>query len=179
MKSISSDKRIKRLILDSSLVCAALLLSFVEAILPTFALPLPGFKAGFANIAILFSAFSLSNADAAAVSFVRCIMSFLFFGSPTTLMFSLFGGTFVIVGLFILKITKAHKKLSFIGISVMSALLHNLGQLIAAYILMGNAVLAYLPALLIASLIYGTFTGIVLCALPTRLYEIFSRYDKV
>jgi len=177
MKPISSDKFVRHVVLDASLVCAALLLSFVEAVLPTFALPLPGFKAGFANIAVLFTAFALSVRDAAAVSFVRCIMSFLFFGSPTSLFFSLSGASFVLAGLLLIRKLHLHSYLSFIGISVLSALLHNTGQLIAVCAMVGSAVFGYLPALILASLIYGSLTGIVLTAIPDRLYRIFNTFN--
>lgn len=171
MKTLSSDKRIRRLAEDSSLVCVALLLSFVEAVIPIAALPIPGFKLGLANIAIILTACRCSVADAAVVSLVRTLLTFLLFGSPTSFIFSIFGGFMVIAVLFLLKITKLTSKFSFIGISVISATVHNIGQLIAAVILTGSAVLSYTPALAAASLIYGTLTGIILCAMPSRLYK--------
>lgn len=171
MKTLSSDKRVRRLAEDSALVCAALLLSFVEAVIPIAALPIPGFKLGLANIAILLTAYRCSVGDAAVVSLARILLTFLFFGSPTSLIFSLSGGILVVAVLTLLKLTKSSPKFSFIGISVLCAAAHNFGQLIAALALTGHAVLSYLPALAAASLIYGTLTGVILNALPDRLYN--------
>jgi len=53
----------------------------------------------------------------------------------------------------------------------MCAFLHNLGQLIAAFILMGDAVLSYIPPLIAASIIYGGINGIILCVLPPQIYR--------
>lgn len=175
MKILSSDKRIRRAAVDASLVCAALLFSFVEALFPLGVLPLPGFKAGLANIAILFAAFSLSVPDAAAVSLCRIFLTFLFFGSPTSLLFSLSGGLFVLFILLLLKLFRLTAKMSFTGICVLTALAHNAGQLAAALLLTGTAVLSYTPALLAASLIYGALTGLLLSLLPDRLYAVPSR----
>lgn len=171
MKILSSDKRVRRLAQDSALVCAALLLSFVEALIPVAALPIPGFKLGLANIAILLTAYRSSVVDAAVVSLARILLTFLFFGSPTSLIFSLCGGLLVIAVLALLKLTSSSSRFSFIGISVLCAAAHNLGQLLAALTLTGNAVLSYLPALAAASLIYGTLTGSILNALPDKIYH--------
>lgn len=178
MKPISSDKRLRRAVLDASLLCAALLLSYVEAVIPSFALPVPGFKAGLANIAVLFACFSLSCADSAVIAFTRCIMSFLFFGSPTSLIFSLSGAALVQTGLLLIRRTGLTKHFSFWGISVLSALLHNSGQLIAACALVGPAVFGYIPALMLASLIYGSVTGAVLSLIPDRIYKICSKFPE-
>lgn len=157
--------------MDALLVCAALLLSFVEAVFPIAALPIPGFKMGLPNIAILYCAFALSVPDAFAVSLARSLLVFLFFGSPTSLLFSLMGGAMVLLGLAILKVSCLAYRFSFVGISVLSASLHNMGQLLAAFLLTGSAVLGYFPALILASLIYGTLTGVILNALPVRLFS--------
>ena len=56
--------------------------------------------------------------------------------------------------------------LSFIGVSVLCAAAHNLGQLLAAVVLTGTAVLAYTPALFAASALYGTVNGVILNQMP-------------
>jgi len=169
---------VKRAAADAVLTGAALLFAFVETIIPLGALPLPGFKAGLANIAILFAAFALSVPDAAAVSLARSLLTFLLFGSPTSLLFSLSGGILVITVLAVLKSTAAFRHMSFIGISVLTAAAHNTGQLFAAVLLTGEALFSYLPALLAASLFYGCLTGVILNLLPHRFYLIPSNLFK-
>lgn len=169
MKTLSSDKRIRIVAIDALLTTAALMLSFIEAIIPLDFLPLPGFRIGLANIAITVAAFSLSPVHAAIVSLLRVIIVFLLFGNPTSFIFSLAGGVLVIIALFVLKNNSAH--LSFVGISVICATLHNFGQFVAAWFLVGRAVMSYLPFLLLASLVFGTLNGITLNLLPEKIYN--------
>lgn len=168
-KTLSSDKKISAIAADAVLVCVALVLSYIEAVLPLDVIPLPGFRLGLANIAITVAAFRNSPLHAAVVSLARIILVFLLFGSPTSLAFSLCGSALVIAALFILR--DHSSRLSFIGISLICAALHNCGQLIAALLLVGRAVLAYIPFLFIASLIFGSLNGIVLNLIPTKIYN--------
>ena len=151
------------------LTTAALMLSFIEVIIPLDFLPLPGFRIGLANIAVTVAAYALSPVHAAVVSLLRMIIVFLLFGSPTSFIFSLCGGALVMIALFILK--DHSSRLSFIGISVICATLHNLGQFTAAWFLVGSAVAAYLPFLSLASLVFGTLNGIILNLLPDKIYN--------
>lgn len=162
--SSASDRQTVRLAENAAFLSLALVLSFVESFLPAALLLLPGFKIGLANLALL-AVFYRSGrlADTAVVSLCRCLVTFLLFGNPTGLMFSLCGGALVIV---MLGMVRRVRGLSFIGISVLCALAHNLGQLAAAVLLTGWAVLAYLPALLAASAFYGTVNGILLNRMP-------------
>ena len=171
-KTLSSDKRIRIVAVDALLTTAALTLSFIEAIIPLDILPLPGFRIGLANIAITVAAFALSPLHAAVVSLIRIIIVFLLFGNPTSFIFSLSGGILVIIALFILK--NHSSRLSFIGVSVICATVHNLGQFIAAWFLVGSAVMSYLPFLSLASLVFGTLNGIILNLLPRKLYNFSS-----
>ncbi len=164
MKKLSADRRTVRLAADAAFLSLALVLSFVESFLPAAVLPLPGFKIGLANLAILAAFYRTGRlADAAVISLCRCLVTFLLFGNPTGLLFSLCGGALVLVMLGLLRRVRG---LSFVGISVLCALAHNLGQLTAAVLLTGWAVLAYLPALLAASAFYGTINGVLLNRMP-------------
>lgn len=162
----ASDQRVVRVAGNAAFLSLALILSFVESLLPAAVLPLPGFKVGLANLAILAVFYRTHRlADTAVISFCRCLITFFLFGNVTSLLFSLCGGTMVIGMLFLLKLKQA-RGLSFIGVSVLCAAAHNLGQLIAAVCLTGTAVLAYTPALFAASAIYGTVNGILLNRMP-------------
>ena len=170
MKILSSDRKIGTLAYLSILVGAALLLSYIEAVIPLDFLPLPGFRIGLSNIALTVAAFALSPWCAAAVSLARIILVFLLFGNPTSLLFSLFGSSLVIVMLAVLR-NHSHK-LSFVGISILCATVHNCGQLIAALLLVGTAVLSYIPFLMLASLLFGSLNGIILNLLPYKIFQL-------
>ena len=153
----------RRLCIDAMLLGTALLLSYLEAILPlTLWIPLPGFKLGLCNIVITVAFAALSPRDAAAISFCRILLMGLLFGNAMSLLFSLCGGLLAYGGLWLF--ARAGKRcFSMIGVSVGCAALHNIGQLLAAASLFGiDVILGYLPLLLLAALIFGTVTGVIL-----------------
>ncbi len=170
---MQSRKSIQRVCLDAMLLGISLLLSYLEAILPlTVWLPLPGFKLGLANILITLVFVTISPLDAAIVSICRISIMGILFGNAASFTFSLCGGLLSYLGLWLF--AKAlRRSFSMIGISIGCAALHNIGQLLAASLWFGaDAVIGYLPFLLIASLIFGSITGGLLEVITPRLYRI-------
>ncbi len=155
--------KIRRLCFDAMLLSISLLLSYLEAVLPlTVWLPLPGFKLGLANIIITLVFVTVSPYDAAIISLCRISMMGILFGNMSSFFFSLCGAALSYLGLWLL--ARAGKRaFSMLGISIGCAALHNLGQLLAASLWFGTEViLGYLPILLIAALLFGSVTGILL-----------------
>ncbi len=155
----------------------SLLLSYLEAVLPLTAwLPLPGFKLGLANIIITLAFAAISPWDAGAISLCRiCIMGILF-GNLSSFTFSLGGGILSWLGLWLLA-RVGRKQFSMIGVSVGCAALHNLGQLLVASAWFGTGVLlSYTPILLIAALIFGAITGLLLQRLLPRFEQVQKYY---
>ena len=164
---------LRRLCLDAMLLSAALLLSYLEVILPlTVWIPLPGFKLGLANIMVTFAFVAVSPRDAAVISLSRILLMGLLFGNAASLMFSLCGGLLSYAGLWLF-VYAGKRIFSMIGVSVGCAALHNFGQLVAAAVVFGTGtILSYLPMLLVAALAYGTVTGVLLQLLLPRFEQI-------
>lgn len=152
-------------------ICIALALSYLEHLLPLQAVvPIPGFKLGLANIVVIFLFYRSSPLDAFAVSVMRVILSSLLFGGFSTLLYSLFGAVMAFLSL-ILNCLIFKNKLSFIGVSISSAIFHNLGQIMVASAFYSVGAVIYLtPQLLICALICGAFTGIILSSLPRSIF---------
>ncbi len=150
----------------------ALALSYVESLIPIASLiPLPGFKPGFANIVIVIAFFRLSPGAAALISAARVIISSLLFSGITTLMFSL-SGAFLSFAVLAVGSKLFEGKIGFIGLSVLMAAFHNIGQLLCAVAVMGNSsLLYYFPALGLAALVCGCITGVVLTVIPNKVYS--------
>ena len=89
---------IRRLTRDALLAGIALILFIVEAQLPPLT-PIPGIKAGLANIITVFAVFALGPADAAAILAVRILLGALVSGSLSMLMYSAAGGLMFRLGL--------------------------------------------------------------------------------
>ena len=79
----------KKLVTLALLTAAAMILSYVEALLPSVAVP--GVKMGLANIAVVFTLYKLGWREAAAVSLVRVALVSLLFGNLAALAYSLAG----------------------------------------------------------------------------------------
>lgn len=167
-----TSSRVKRLSLDAMLLALAMVLSYIEAILPlSLALPLPGAKLGLANIAVTLCFCMISPADAFAVSMTRIFLTSLLFGSISSFWFSLAGGMLAYLGLWIARPLK--NKVTYYGISVMCAALHNVGQCLAAAVLLGDAaILSYLPLLLISAVLFGLVMGAIIT--PLSKMRIFK-----
>ncbi|MBQ8509944.1 MAG: Gx transporter family protein [Clostridia bacterium] len=145
----------KRLALDAMLLGAALILSWLESMLP---MPLPGFRLGLGNIAIVLTARLVSRADGLAVLILRVAVTSLLFGSVTTFAFSLAGGLLAwgVTALLL----PLYGRISLIGVSILAAGAHNLGQVFAACAMFASASpLAMLWWLLLLAVPAGALTG--------------------
>lgn len=147
--------RTKKLTLCAIFTALALGLSFVERFIP---LPifLPGIKLGLANVVTLVALCILDRRSAFAILTARCLLGSLF-GGLTGLAFSLSGG---LVSLGVMILALGSKKLSLYGVSVLGAAAHNIAQILVAMGLMASPLVgAYLPWLLVASVVTGVLTG--------------------
>lgn len=142
------------------LTALALGLSTLENLFPiNFLIPLPGVKLGLANIVTVFALYELGALPALLILIGRCFLGALFAGNFNALLFSLMGGLLAMLVMIGLKHLPA---LSLYGVSIGGAAAHNVGQICAAMINLGNTlVLGYLPLLLAVSLFTGALTGFV------------------
>lgn len=162
MSILSRGKAVRRVALDAMLCAFCMILSYLEVLVPfELFLPLPGFRLGLCNFAVLAIFCLLSPVDAAIVSAMRILLMGLLFGTATSFYFSLMGGILSFLMLFVLRALKTH--CSFLGVSILSAAAHNTGQIIAAVTLFGVSLIpSYLPFLLLASVLYGGLIGLLL-----------------
>lgn len=153
--------RVRRLTLDAVLIALALVLSIVERWIPLeLIVPVPGIKLGLANIVTLFALLRLTPLDAVAILVTRSVILGLITG-PTTLFFSLGGGTLALLVMWLLGRWEG-RAFSLIGLSVAGAAAHNFGQILVAVVLLAEPLLLqmYLPPLLLTSIVTGALTGI-------------------
>ena len=82
-----SDKA-RRIAFDALFAALALMFTFVEIKLPvSAAIPIPGFRLGLANIAVMAAAYSFSFADAAFTAILKIMLSSLLFSNPVSFVF--------------------------------------------------------------------------------------------
>ena len=152
--------RTRRLTRDAMLVAAALILFTVEAQLPPLT-PIPGIKAGLANIITVYAVFALGGADAAGILAARVLLGAMIAGNPAALMYSAAGGAACLAAMLGLKRILSLGQIW--AASIVGAAAHNLGQIaVAVAVTRTPGLVAYLPLLIAAGMAAGLFTG--LCA---------------
>ncbi|MBE6659834.1 MAG: Gx transporter family protein [Ruminococcaceae bacterium] len=138
-------------------LCAgvALVLAYVEALLPPLYAAVPGIKLGLPNIAIIFILYRFGLREAAAVSLIRIVAVTLLFGNPMTFAYSVAGA---FLSLLVMTVLRKLDLFSIVGVSVAGAVFHNVGQILTAMVLLGTAELGYY---LIVLAVTGTISGIL------------------
>jgi heptaprenyl diphosphate synthase len=163
----NNREQIKKLSLLSLLTAAAMILSYVEAVLPPVFASVPGIKMGLPNIIVIFILYRMGAVSAIAVSFVRIFLTALLFGSPMSFIYSLAGAVF---SLAVMMILKKADFLSAIGVSVAGGVFHNLGQILMAMLLLETAAIGYyMIVLAVTGTIAGIFVGLCGAFLMQRI----------
>ena len=140
------------------LTCLALIIFIIELRLPDL-VPIPGVKLGLANIVTVYCIYTFTPAETAMMLFSRILLGALFSGNLMALWYSIAGGMLCFAGMTLLRRFADEKNMWFL--SVAGAVLHNIGQItVAMIVLKSTTVLGYLPFLLISGCIAGLFTGI-------------------
>lgn len=162
-------KKTKRIALLGLTVALAMIMSYIEVLFPlNFAVP--GIKMGLANIVIVFVLYRMSLADAVTVSLVRVFLVSLLFGNFMSLAYSFTGAA---LSLALMAILKTTEKFSVVGVSIVGGVMHNVGQIAMAVILMGTAQIAYyLPVLVITGTVTGVLIGLVSALVINRVKKI-------
>ncbi len=158
--------QLKRLTTLSIFTVVALTIFILESAIPN-PVPIPGIKLGLSNIVTLILLLNFTPADAFIVLLARIFLSAFFAGQAVSLIYSLCGGLFCFA---IMCLLNCFLNGHFVFItSIFGALLHNAGQLSAAFLITRNVgVFAYLPFLILSGTITGLFTG--LCAHYAQKY---------
>ena len=152
--------KVRKLTLMALLTAIALTIFMIEAQIPAL-VPIPGIKLGLANIVTVFAVFALGPKEAAMILFVRIFLGAVFAGNFSTILYSGAGGFCAILVTIGLRKTLSHQQLWVAG--ALGAVAHSLGQMVMAIAVTGTpALAAYLPVMILCSVITGVFTG--LCA---------------
>lgn len=155
----------KNLVLCGLLTAAAFVLGYVESLLP-FSVGIPGVKIGLANIVTLYALYRLGGGRAFAVTVARVLLSALTFGSMSALLYSMAGG---LLSLGVMWLLKKSGKFGVAGVGIAGGVMHNVGQLLVASLMLGSALYGYLPVLLVAGSLSGAVVGVAAAGLVKRL----------
>ncbi len=144
----------------------ALVCSYIESLIP-ISFGIPGIKLGLANVVVILVLYDLGAAWAAAVSVLRILLAGFMFGNMFSIIYSLSGGLLSLGCMLLLKKTG---KFKIISVSAAGGVTHNLGQIIAAALVVENINLFYYyPVLLTAGVITGVLIGTAAQEIVLRL----------
>ncbi len=149
------------------LLAFGMILSYVEVLLPLDFIAY-GVKLGLANLICVYLLYRRNIYTAFTINLLRILLVALLFGNVMTLVHSLCGG---VLSLLAMAACKAMRVFSPVGVSVAGGVAHNIGQLLAAAVLLGSpAVFYYMPVLLIAGVVCGFLIGLASAWMLARVH---------
>ena len=172
---MTNKNRARKTALFGMLAALALALSYLESLLPPL-LPVPGIKPGFSNIATMFAVSTLGGTYGLAITLFKAFFALITRGATASFM-SASGGLLSLCAMALLfKIRQ--DRLSFVAIGVICAVMHNIGQLICAFFILGRSMLALSPVLIAAGAVTGVLTGTVFKLTSEALSKQANSYIK-
>lgn len=145
----------KKIAILGVLTSVALVLSYLEAIIPPIYSAVPGIKVGLPNIVIILILYRFGFKQAISVSLMRVFIVALLFGNAMTLAYSLSGA---ILSLLAMVLVRRIDKFSQVGVSIIGGVMHNLGQVLVAIVLLHSTLIGYYMLILTFT---GTLAGVV------------------
>ena len=115
-------------------IALAMIMSYIEALVP-LSFAVPGIKMGLANIVIIFVLYKIGTKEAILVSLIRVILVSLLFSNVMAMAYSIAGA---VLSLSVMWLLKKTDRFSFVGVSIAGGIMHNVGQIIMAVILLGT-----------------------------------------
>lgn len=158
----------KKITVMAMCIALAMILSYVESLIPSVGIP--GVKMGLPNIVVVFCLYRIGWKEAAGISLLRVFLVSLLFGHIASLMYSAAGAALSLTGMILLKKTG---RFSCVAVSVIGGVLHNVGQILVAWALLGANVIYYLPVLIFSGTAAGILIGFV-SALVVRRIDLGS-----
>lgn len=163
-------KETRKIALLGVLTSVALVLSYLEAMLPPISTAVPGIKMGLPNIIIIFVLYKFGLKEAVTVSLIRVFIVALLFGNVMTLAYSVAGA---VLSLGLMTLFKKINLFSQIGVSIIGGIAHNLGQILVAIFLFDTIQIGYYMIVLsITGTIAGVVIGIISSILVKKLEKI-------
>ena len=146
----------RRLTTLAMMATFALIMSYVESKIPAL-VAIPGVKVGLANIVVIFVLYKFGLKEAVIISAIRVFIVSMLFGNPVSMIYSLAGATLSLTVMFLLKKFTPLKE---IAVSVSGGVMHNVGQIVVASIILDtNVGVYYLPFLILSGTIAGIAVG--------------------
>lgn len=173
MSNGSSGKHAARRAASMGLLLAlSVVLNLAEGMLPALPAMPPGVRLGLSNMVTLYCVFFLGWREALTIACLKSGFVLLTRGAAAGFI-SFSGGLLSVLVMLLIARTD---KLSILFKSVLGALAHNLGQLLAAFLYLQSAyVFYYAPVLVLSGILMGSLTALLTWAVLPALRRISGR----
>lgn len=149
----------KKMVFVALLVALALAISLVESMIPV-PFVAPGAKLGLSNIVILVTLVVFGLKEGFTVATMKSFLLMLITGSVSSFFYSFAGAVLSTLAMYV-AYYKFGNYFSLIGVSIIGAVAHNLGQILVASFVLGTVMIfTYLPVLIFTGLATGYFVGL-------------------
>lgn len=173
MSRSSSRRSTRRVALCGLLLSLMLVLGYVEHLIPVAA-GVPGIKLGLSNGILIFAVYMLDIPTAYILMVLKVVLSGTMFGGVSAMMYAFAGGLLSLTAMVLLSRVKG---LHPVTVSMVGGVMHNVGQVTLAMIMLQTSRLAwYLAVLMVVGLICGALTGV--CANQVMKYMKHMKIGK-
>lgn len=150
------NKTAAKVSLMGLLFALAMTFSYLESMIVIPGMP-PGIRLGLSNLVTMYCVFFLGKAVGYTMAALKSLFVLLTRGAVAG-MLSLCGGLLSVTAILLADFL-SKKQLHYLSLSVVGAVFHNIGQLIAARFLVNVFLYYYIPVLILAGLLVGIMTG--------------------
>ena len=165
----------KKLAQYALLTALALILSFVESQIPAF-FAVPGMKLGLTNLVVLIALYLMGDGAALGINLLRILLVSILFGNGVSFWYSLAGGLLSGLTMILLKHTN---RFSMTAVSVTGGVMHNVGQILAAMLLLQTRAIAwYLVILWFSGIAAGAVIGLLGGVVSVRLRKALKEMTE-
>ena len=148
----------RRVAICGLLLSMMLILGCVEHLIPLNA-AIPGIKLGLSNSVLIFAVYMLDVPTSYVLMVLKVVLSCAFLGtSATVMMYGMAGGLLSLTGMVLLSRVKGIHPVT---VSMVGGVLHNVGQVGLAIIILNTPMLLYhMAVLMLVGLACGALTGV-------------------
>ena len=156
-KSKLSTQKLTRLALLAS---ASVVLGYIESLICAL-MPLPpGIKLGLANTVVLYAIYTIGIGGSIMLIILKVVLTGFMSGNlAAAFLYSMGGAVLSLIAMLLVK-NLGRDSVSIVGVSVVGAVFHNVGQiLVASLLLQTPGLMFYVFVLMISAVVTGTLTG--------------------
>lgn len=157
-KSKFTTQKLTRLALLSA---ASVVLGYIEGLICAL-MPLPpGIKLGLANTVVLYAIYTIGIGGSVMLIILKVVLTGFMSGNlAAAFLYSMGGAVLSLIAMLLVK-NLSRDTVSIVGVSVVGAVFHNVGQvLVASLLLQTPGLMFYVFVLTISAVVTGTLTGI-------------------